>query len=275
MAITLKKKPTHVCIAFPAYTGTVHMGTMRSVVADIMQFAVRGIQVSIADECGNAIIGDCRAKIIADFLENEAFTHLIMIDWDVKWATGALVQLVEQTQKPEVELVCALYPQRSDPLTFNFRSQLDKGEGLEIDEKTGLLEVWGVPFGIVCLTKKMCRQMVEAYSDLSFMVERGKFVDGTVKPRMEAWAFFDPYWVKETKTKLGEDYAFCQRWRDIGGRVFIDPSIYTGHTGFKTFLGQLSDWFEDTSERRTTSSPDFKETHQQPSPSVLTNEEAA
>ena len=29
MAITLKKKPTHVCIAFPSYTGTVHMGTMR------------------------------------------------------------------------------------------------------------------------------------------------------------------------------------------------------------------------------------------------------
>lgn len=255
MAITLKKKPVHVCIAFPAYTGTVHMSTMRSVIADIMQLAQRGIVVSIADECGNAIIGDCRAKIVAGFLENPAFTHLIMIDHDVSWATGALVRLVEHTLKDGVDLVCAMYPQRSDPLTFNFRSQMDKGAGLEIDPATRLLEVWGVPSGCICLTRSMLEKMVDAYSDLEFMCERGKHADGTVKARMQAWALFDPYWVKDEKVKLGEDYAFCQRWRDIGGKVWIDPFIMTGHTGNKTFIGELGDWFEETSERRTVELP--------------------
>jgi hypothetical protein len=255
MAITLKKKPPHVCIAFPAYTGTVHMGTMRSVIADIMQLAQRGVIVSIADECGNALIGDCRAKIVAGFLENEAFTHLIMIDHDVAWATGALVRLVEHTMKPGVDLVCAMYPQRSDPLTFNFRSALDNGEGLEIDSETKLLEVWGVPAGCICLTRTMLQKLVQAHPELEFMAERGKMVDGTVKARMKCHALFESYWVKDangrTSSKLGEDYAFCQRWRDLGGKVWIDPYIQTSHTGNKTFVGQLSDWFEATSERQT------------------------
>lgn len=251
MAITLKKKPIHVCMAFPAYTGTVHLSTMRSVIADIMQLAQRGIFVSIADECGNAIIGDCRAKIVAGFLENPDFTHLVMVDHDVSWNTGALVRLIEHN----VDLVCGMYPQRSDPLTFNFRSPMDAGEGLEVDPNSKLIEVWGVPAGFICLKREMLQKMVEAYPETAFMCEAGKYTDGSVRPRMKAWALFDPYRVPNTDMKLGEDYAFCQRWRDIGGKVYVDPYIAMGHTGNKTFIGRLSDWFEDDSERRTVEQP--------------------
>lgn len=236
------KMPVKVMLAIPAYTGQIHMITMRSLMADVMELAARGYQAHLIDEIGNGLIGDCRAKFVARFLAEKEFTHLIMIDSDVCWTPGALPRLIEHGE----DFVCGMYPHRSDPLTFNFRSALDDGEGLEVNEK-GLIEVWGVPFGFVCLTRAACEKMVAAYEDLAFMAERGRDPGSKEVPGMKAWALFDPYRVKHPvgpDTKLGEDYAFCARWRDIGGKVLIDPSIPMGHTGLKTFDGRLGDFFE-------------------------------
>ena len=43
---------------------------------------------------------------------------------------------------------------------------------------------------------------------------------------------------------LSEDYAFCQRWRDLGGKVFLDASIAMAHIGTKAFEGRLGDWID-------------------------------
>lgn len=231
-----------VMIAIPAYTGQVHMLTVRSLMADVMQLGARGYAAHLVDEIGNGLIGDCRAKFVARFLAEKDFTHLVMIDSDVCWVPGSLPRLIEHGE----DFVCGLYPRRSDPITFNFRSQLENGEGLEVSDK-GLVEVWGVPFGFVCLTRACCQKMVDAYENLAFQAERGRDPGGNEVPGMKAWALFDPYRVPGadgTDTKLGEDYAFCARWRDIGGKVWIDPEISMGHIGLKTFQGTLGHWFE-------------------------------
>jgi len=38
-----------------------------------------------------------------------------------------------------------------------------------------------------------------------------------------------------------EDYVFCDRWRAIGGRVFIDPSLTLSHFGDKAYSGAIKD----------------------------------
>ena len=84
----------HVWFCVPAYTGQVHLGTMRSIIADMLKLAERGDRVTIFDESGNALIGDCRGLIVAQFLASDA-TDLVFIDSDVAWAAGSLVQLVD------------------------------------------------------------------------------------------------------------------------------------------------------------------------------------
>lgn len=232
-------KPKKIMLAIPAYTGQVHMLTMRSLMAEVMLLAQRGYIAHLVDEMGNGLIGDCRAKFVSRFLEEKDFTHLVMIDSDVCWVPGALLRLIETGE----DFVCGLYPRRSDPLTFSFRSKLEDGEGLEFSDK-GLVEVWGVPFGFVCLSRACCERMVKEYDHLKFQAERGRDADGNnVKPMM-AWALFDPYRPEGTLSKLGEDYSFCARWRDIGGRVWVDPNIPMGHVGLKTFQGTLSECME-------------------------------
>lgn len=228
MTVVLKKKPAHLCIAFPAYTGQVFASTMMSVVGDVVQLAQHGVMVSTIVKTGNADIADCRALIVAEFLANPAFTHLMMIDSDVTWAPGAIPRLLSH----DVDFVCGLYPKRSDPITFDFRSEHGRGADIAItlDDK-GLMEVWGVPAGFMVMKRSMLERMRDSYSELAFDV------DSKISPCGKAWDLFDAYRVGGTK--LGEDYGFCQRWRDIGGKVMIDPAITMGHLGYKLFAGQL------------------------------------
>lgn len=218
--------PKHVVIAIPAYTGTIHLGTMRSLMADFMALTARSDKAEIFDESGNAMIADCRAVIVAKFLESEA-TDLIFVDSDVIWERGALLRLVDHP----VDFVAGIYPHRKDPLSFPI-SWLQGREDLHVE--SGLIEVEGVPAGFMRLSRAMLEKMADHYPDTIFATESTKA--GT------AWGLFDTYHIG--KMKFGEDYAFCRRWRDIGGKVWVDPEIRMGHVGYKTFEGHIGNWLK-------------------------------
>lgn len=246
MAVILKKAqsaPKRVMIAMPCYTGHVDMLTLRSLCADIADLAAHGVAVHLMDEIGNGLIGDVRAKFVARFLQEPGFTHLMMIDDDVSWITGSIRGLL----KAEEDFVCGLYPRRSDPLTFNFRSDDESNESLTVNDK-GLIEgIWAVPAGFMLLSRACCQKMVDAYPNLIFESEKVRDVNGNYVGGYTAHALFDPYFLAHGEgrppVKLGEDYAFCQRWKDIGGKIYVDPAVQMGHSGRKTFLGKLGDIF--------------------------------
>lgn len=212
-------------IAIPAYTGTIHLGTMRSLFTDLLALQARGDHWTLMDECGNGLIADARALIVSKFLASECDT-LVFIDSDVCWEAGALLKLVDYP----VDMAVGIYPQRKDPITYSVR-WLEKEE-LWADPETGLLEAGGTPAGFMKLSRAQLEAMVERYSDLEFFAHDA--------PEQKCWALFSDYWIG--KAKLGEDYAFCARWMDMGGKVWIDPEIKMGHVGYKTFEGHLGDW---------------------------------
>lgn len=216
----------HVWIAIPAYTGQAHLGTMRSIIADMLKLADRGDRVTIFDESGNAMIGDCRGLIVAKFLEGDG-THLVFVDSDVAWEAGALVGLVDRG----VEFVAGLYPQRRDPINYCCQWITERKE-LELEN--GLIEVKGVPAGFMCLSRAMLEKMVAHYPDTQFHCAEG--------PNNTVHDLFGP--VRIGRVKFGEDYSFCKRWRDIGGKIWIDPEIRMGHVGFKTFMGSVGEWLK-------------------------------
>ena len=36
---------------------------------------------------------------------------------------------------------------------------------------------------------------------------------------------------------LSEDYTFCRRWQNMGGKVYVDPHVILDHVGTYTFKG--------------------------------------
>lgn len=215
----------HVMVAIPAYTGTIHLGTMRSLVADLLALHARGDKWTVHDECGNGLIADARAIIVAQFLASDC-DKLVFVDSDVCWQKGGLVELVDAP----VEMAAGIYPKRKDPLEFPVK--WTAAEELWADPETGLLEIAGTGFGFVKLERAMLERMVEQYPDSEFYCPSA--------PGERAWALFADYRIG--RHKMGEDLAFCRRWSDMGGKIWAPPRLTMGHIGNKTFSGNLGDW---------------------------------
>lgn len=229
----MKRRPKHIVIAIPAYTGMVHCGTMRSVLYDTIALINAGEVVRVVDETGNADIARCRAMIVAKFLAQKDATHLVMVDSDVCWEPNGISRLVNSG----VDFVCGAYPQRIGDGT-KFHMRMLEREQHTLDPVTHLLEVEAMPAGFMCLARGMLERMVDKYPDSKFSFEQC--------PGGVAWDLFDAYWeTDETglKHKYGEDYSFCRRWRDIGGKVWVAPEISMGHIGNKMWQGRFADGF--------------------------------
>lgn len=219
----------HIFIAIPAYTGQIHLGTMRSLFTDLLALQARGDEFTVYDECGNALLADGRAVMVAKFLEAGA-TDLVFVDYDVIWEAGALLRLVDAP----VDFVAGIYPQRKDPINYCVQ-WIPERKQLPFDPETGLIEVAGVPAGFMRVTREAIEKLIEAYPETEFHVETMK--DTKVYGLFESW--------RDGVMKFGEDYSFCRRWREIGGKVWILPEMTMGHVGNKTFRGNIGEWLRN------------------------------
>lgn len=222
----------HIWLTIPTYTGTVHVETMRSVIDDMLDVANAGCHVTLVDESGNAMIAHGRDVLCAKFLADETATDLIFIDHDVVWPKGTIRSLMLHP----VEVVGAVYPKRADPLGFHCR-YLDKPY-LEADPENGLLEVAGVSAGCLRIARSCLEKMIEAYPEKAFNDKNA--------PNGEAWGLFDN--IHEDRAYFGEDYSFCERFRRIGGRIWVEPEIEMAHIGFKTFRGSFGKWLRERAD---------------------------
>ena len=48
---------------------------------------------------------------------------------------------------------------------------------------------------------------------------------------------------EDTKRYLSEDYAFCRRWQQLGGEIWLDPLVKLDHVGHYTFNGNIGKMF--------------------------------
>jgi hypothetical protein len=217
-------------LAIPTYGATICNATSRSLMHDMMHLIGEGHKVQVFDQIGHADIYSLRAQMCMHFLADPEATDMVMIDSDVAWAGMGLLRLLDH----DVDLVAGSYPKRDYPTRFMFRSEVANNT-IDVDEASGLAEVWGMPGGFMRIRRQVLEKMIAHYGDdltaLDHDVPGGKTV-----------RLFDPYWWTDddgNKRVLSEDYAFCQRWRDMGGKVFMDTRIPMAHVGMHAFKGCL------------------------------------
>lgn len=215
-------------LAVPCYGANVMVLTMKSIIHDMFHLIGRGDEVRLFDEIGHADIYLLRAQIVERFLNDKDATDLVMIDSDVGWPGMGLVRLVDHG----VDMVAGAYPRRDYPITFMMRSDVE--QQFTGDAETGLMEMLGMPAGLMCIKRHVLEQMTAHYAE---ELECHHFIDGAMRPLVR---LFDPYWYKDNeghRQVLGEDYSFCQRWRDMGGKVHMDANLPMAHVGTHAFQG--------------------------------------
>lgn len=98
----------------------------------------------------------------------------------------------------------------------------------------GFVPVRAIGSAVMLISRAALQQVAE--SDLVQFAQRGLH---TADLRDDGWTFFDPY-VDTDGSYLSEDYAFCDRWRRLGGQVWADMRSKTRHIGPVTILGDIS-----------------------------------
>jgi hypothetical protein len=184
---------------------------------------------------GIALVSYARNELAAAFRASAA-TLLLMIDADIAWTVETVLRLIERSKQSDFvggapphrrlnveRVVKAIQQGQRDPGRFarDYAVRLtddDRARG-KTRPDGGFIEVAAVGSAFLMLTRRVFDQLAEAHPELRYTSKEGS----------EAYTFFDPYVYKGES--LGEDGAFCQRWKDIGGKIELlleAPFIHEG-----------------------------------------------
>ena len=205
--------PPTIFIATPCLDGNVNAHYTASLVRTMTLLLQRGVRAQVEFEVGNSLIADARNKLVAKFLASAA-TDLVFIDSDISWQPEDLVKLVAQPQP----VVAGVY-QRKSRAKIDFTVKF--GPTIAMDASR-LMEAERVGTGFLRLRRDCLQAMVAANPGL-------KLKNPTQPGDPNFYALFDTTIVDGQF--IGEDFSFCDRWRALGGKVFIDPSIALAHHG--------------------------------------------
>jgi hypothetical protein len=216
-----------VFIAMPSMTGKPDLEAYHCHLATMRELERAGYEVMVKFCIRDFIAPRMRNLFLMKFIES-GYDDLVFIDDDVSWEDGAMLRLLSHP----VDLVAGIYPKRQDKLEYPVK-RLD---GAELDKQTGLLEVQLLPTGFMRITRKCALEMVEKHQHLAYFEPNAK--DG------KAYAVFwfdmlpgdhpDAGGLPEIWT---EDYSFCRKWREIGGRCYADTYLTFRHIGRKGWEG--------------------------------------
>jgi hypothetical protein len=245
-------KSMKVMFATPCYISAVSMNYVTSIFDLTLHSARFGLEC-ILHMHAESLITRSRNKMTLKFLSDETLTHLFWIDSDIQFTPQSVCRLLLVDR----DVVAGVYPMKS----FNWpaeglpagttRQEFEDryteypfnpiGHGAErvsaYADADDLVEAAEAPTGFMCIKREVLLAMMQRYPELNYTP------DGPPNNPLAHlhWRFFDCMADPDSGRYLSEDYAFCRRWRDMGGKVWIDLQCKLIHLGQHNFRGDLAE----------------------------------
>jgi hypothetical protein len=202
----------------------------------------------------SSLITQGRNMCVAEFLK-KGFTHLLFIDSDIAFNEGAAGRLIEANK----DVISIPYPLKDmnwdkgfkmiqegkiksaldlkNKAFYRYPFKVPDPENIKIQNK--VIEVTHSPTGFMMIKREVFEKMIIAYPNLR--IDQDQLVNGKVEKLGHMWNFFDTLFDPEKHTYLGEDFAFCKRWRDIGGTCHAWIGDYITHVGEHQYTSRFAD----------------------------------
>lgn len=174
-----------------------------------------------------------RNKLFGAFRRNDKFTHMLSIDSDQSWEPVDVVWLLLLKR----DFIAAVSCKKCFPPQYAFTMMGDNGKETPLihEVETNVASIPYVGGAFTMISRDCAERMASSYLELQYRSDTGDIEHGV----------YDPMIVNDAKgeklRRLSDDYAFCRRWRDIGGKVEAKMDINLGHTGAHRFSGSLYD----------------------------------
>ena len=184
----------------------------------------------------------------AALLAHPQATHILFIDADIGFPPPQVFRLID-ADKDVIAAVCPLKSIDWDKVrtaakagvadlqaaalgyVVRFLPTADKS----VEVEDGIAKVAYGGTGFLLIKRGAMQRLVDAHPELR--AKMGDMGDTLASP--EAAMVFDTMIEPRTSQHLSEDYAFCRRWRDLGGDIWADFSARLTHVGHAAYSGSL------------------------------------
>ena len=248
-----KLRQTKFFIATPCYGGALTEPYFRSTIKMMTFFNSHQIPLAFGTIANESLVTRARNVLVAYFLQSN-YDRLLFIDADIEFKVEDILKLYAHDK----DVVVGAYPKKgvnwqrikqatsgapdkamSDGEVAAFGSDYAVNfKFLNRDAKTiaienGAVKLHDAGTGFMMIKKEAILKMIEAYPELAYNNDlnigdelKGKF-----------YALFDTMIDPVDRRYLSEDYTFCRRWQEMGGDIWLDPSISLNHFGSFCFVG--------------------------------------
>jgi hypothetical protein len=144
----------------------------------------------------------------------------MFIDADIGWEPWHLLVMLNR----DVDVIGGLYPMKSLPVKWCVNGFDGAEEGPD-----GLQEVTKTGTGFLLMKRHVFDKLNAHPAVKPFMNDIG--LPPELNPFMKT--YFDTA-VRENRY-YSEDWTFCENWRDLGGKVWVDKRVLLRHTGTYVF----------------------------------------
>lgn len=233
-----------VFIATPCFGGLVSQHYMQSVISLVQLAGQAGFDAMLALLGHDSLITRSRNTLVTQFLSTPA-THMLFIDADICFDP----QQVHDMLAFDEEFVAGIYPLKVIDWSAAAMKRLTGGEtfqsapllyvgtlcvGHEFERRGRFATGIYCGGGFMMLKRQVIEKMIAAYPESRYTsVHAYSNAKGG-----ESHALFECAIDPETRAYISEDFGFCQRWRDIGGKIWLDTEGKLTHIGAYNFVGQ-------------------------------------
>lgn len=247
-----------ILIATPAYGDMVHRGYHESVAGLISAFALAAPGIVFDQKVVNIPVLAMARNILASLvIDDPSYTHLLFVDADMAFSPSLVAKML-QSRRP---FVACVYPEKlthwkelgealADDAVSTMEARLSTStyvcadaifeEVLEDGRRVvrvvdGMVQFGLVGTGVVLVSREALVAMRDGYPNLwvdepaEEVRERGLEEGGLLR-------CFDTF-VNEDGYLVGEDIAFCHRWRQIGGEIWAVADEAIVHQGVARYMG--------------------------------------
>jgi len=217
---------------------------------------MNGIMVSFS-LLKSSLVTQGRNLCVNAFMEESQktkYTHMLFIDSDIEFNFSTIMKLIQADR----DVIAAPYPLKT--LDWDkIKARMDRNKNMDAETLSkqgytwpiklegkesisvvgGVAEVTHAPTGCMLIKKSVFDTMIDKFPNLK--ISQPTIVNGKCIEKEFMYNFFDCYHDPENKKYYGEDFGFCKRWSEIGGKCHILVDDYISHIGEYKYTGRLMD----------------------------------
>lgn len=232
-----------ICIATPMYGGNCKGIYTESLINLLVVLSKAGHQVVYTKIYNESLITRARNALVREFYLSES-DAMLFIDADHGFSADDVLKMIESGK----DLIGAVYPMKNinwddvrhavymqeqnlaDYSGF-FSANMFQGEVTMHSDQP--LEVLNVATGMMFITKKVFDTVAPSCKTYAHHGSTGEMDMNT-----KVTEFFATE-IDDSGVLLSEDYYFCKKWQEHGGKVYAAPWVRISHAGDYEFKGNF------------------------------------